>query len=60
MRKGPTAQQISMWVSVADLKRTEHLRPKIGKGSTLGRVSRSEVLRLAITRGLDALEQEYR
>lgn len=60
MRKGRTAQQISMWVSVADLKRADVLRPTIAKEATLGRVTKSEVLRMAITRGLAALEQEYK
>jgi len=44
-------------------RRVEALRPKIAKDravATLGKVTQSTVLKLALLRGLDVLESEYK
>jgi hypothetical protein len=44
-------------------KRLDRLKPKVGKDPTLttfGRVSRSSIVKLALLRGVAALEAEYR
>jgi hypothetical protein len=62
-RKEPTQRQISTWVMTEDLQRAAELAPKLAKNplvAAVGRVTRSTVLRLAITRGLDVLEKEHK
>jgi predicted DNA-binding protein len=57
------SEQISIRVPVEALKRAEALKKPIGKNASiaaLGKVTRSTVLKLALIRGLDALEKEYR
>jgi hypothetical protein len=59
----PTQIQISTWVMKNDLRRAEALVPKLAKHplvAATGKVTRSTVLRLAITRGLDTLEKEHK
>jgi hypothetical protein len=59
----PERQQISVWVMSDDLQRADALVAKVGSdrdNAGVGKVTRSSVLRLALMRGLDALEKEYR
>lgn len=64
MKKNEPAQiQVSTWVMKDDLRRAEALVPKLAKHpliAAVGNVTRSTVLRLAITRGLDVLEKEHK
>lgn len=56
-------RQISVWILAEDLRRADKLVAKMAKDTRLagvGQVTRSTVLRLAVTSGLDALEQEYK
>jgi len=56
-------EQISVWVMVEDLRRADRLIPRLAKDrllATSGRITRSTVLRFALTRGLDVLEQEHK
>lgn len=62
MRKSATGK-LSLRVTPDVLRRASTLRPKLAKDpavNPLGRVTQSTVLKLALLRGLDALEQEYR
>lgn len=55
--------QTSVWLSGEDLRRADALVRKVAKNPVIastGRVNRSAVLRLALTRGLEVLEKEYR
>jgi hypothetical protein len=57
------APLLSVRVSPEVLKRADRLIPKIGRDpsvTTIGNVTRSTVVKLALTRGLEALEQEYK
>ena len=61
--KGTADVRLSLRVPRDLGRRVETLRPKIAKDrsvATLGKVTQSTVLKLALLRGLDALEQEYR
>lgn len=61
-KKQPTQTQIATYVMTDDLRRADALVPKLAKHPVLaamGKITRSTVLRLAITQGLDALEKEY-
>lgn len=61
MGEGGT-EQITIRVNKDALKRADALARKVAKDSgvaALGRVTRSTVLKLAIARGLEALEAEY-
>jgi hypothetical protein len=61
--KGTADARVSIRVPRDVLKRTEGLRPKIAKDRSvamLGKVTQSTVLKLALLRGLEALEQEYK
>jgi hypothetical protein len=63
MRKGSADQKLSLRVTADVLKRADMLRTRIAKNPNvvpLGRVTQSTVLKLALLRGLDALEAEYR
>lgn len=54
--------QIAVRLPGETIRRMDALRTKLAKDATvgaLGRVTRSTVLKLALARGLDALEQEY-
>jgi hypothetical protein len=55
--------QISIRVPSDALKRADSLRSKVGKDknvAALGKVTRSTVLKLAMIRGLEQLEREYK
>ena len=57
------APLLSVRVSPEMLKRADRLIPKLGRDtavSTIGNVTRSTVVKLALLRGLDALEREYK
>lgn len=64
MAKGEAErQQISVWVIADDLRRADALVSKIAKdrsAAAVGRVTRSAVFRLALSRGLEVLEKEYK
>ena len=50
-------------VQASIAKRADELRPRVARDpnlSAVGRISRSTVLKLALLRGLDVLEQEYK
>ena len=54
---------LSVRVSPDLLKRADRLVTKVGRDSavnTIGRVTRSTVVKLALVRGLEALEAEYK
>ncbi len=54
---------LSVRVSPELLKRADKLIARVGRDTavtTIGRVTRSTIIKLALVRGLDALEQEYR
>ena len=54
---------LSIRVPADLIKRATRLTPKIGRDpavATVGRVTRSTVIKLALMRGLDALEAEYK
>jgi hypothetical protein len=54
---------LSVRVSPEMLKRADRLIPKVSRDpavTTIGRVTRSTVVKLALMRGFDALEQEYK
>jgi predicted DNA-binding protein len=61
MRKklAPSAAQTALRLPGQFLARADRLSVKIGKDPML-RVTRSTVLKMAIGRGLDALEAEYK
>ncbi len=61
--KGTADVRLSLRVPRDLGRRVEALRPRIAKDrsvATLGKVTQSTVLKLALLRGLDALEQEYK
>jgi len=63
-KKSPTVyrQQISVWVMAGDLTKADKLVPKLGRDpavANVGKVTRSTVLRIALSRGLEALTKEY-
>ena len=67
MKKQPhsdtAASQIALRVSPDMEQRVDALLPKLAKDATLsavGRVTRSTVLKLALSRGLEVLEREYK
>lgn len=54
---------LSVGVAPEVLKRADRLIPKIGRDpavTTIGNVTRSTVVKLALMRGLEALEAEYK
>jgi hypothetical protein len=54
---------LSVRVSPDLLKRADRLIGRVGRDravTTIGRVTRSTVIKLALVRGLDALEAEYK
>lgn len=56
-------EQITLRVPPEAVRRAEKLVPRVAADRTfaaLGRITRSTVLNLALMRGLDALEQEYK
>jgi hypothetical protein len=60
--KGTADARVSIRVPREVMKRAEGLRPRIAKDRSvamLGKVTQSTVLKLALMRGLDALEREY-
>lgn len=63
MGRGTADVRLSLRVPRDLVRRVEGLRPKIAKNravATLGKVTQSTVLKLALLRGLDALEAEYK
>jgi hypothetical protein len=53
---------VTVRIPVELAKRLDRLKPKVGKDATLttfGRVSRSSIVKLALLRGVAALEAEY-
>ena len=57
------APLLSVRVSPEVLKRADRLIPKVGRDravTAIGNVTRSTVVKLALMRGLDALESEYK
>jgi hypothetical protein len=61
--KGTADVRLSLRVPRDLNRRVESLVPKIAKDravATFGKVTQSTVLKLALLRGLDALEQEYK
>jgi len=55
--------QLVLRVQASIAKRADELRPRVARDpnlSAVGRISRSTVLKLALLRGLDVLEQEYK
>jgi hypothetical protein len=57
------APLLSVRVSPDLLKRADRLVPKVARDKTvtaIGNVSRSTIVKLALMRGLDALEAEYK
>ena len=59
---GKAAMVVGLRFEREVLKRADALIPKLKKGelAPVGTVSRNMVLRLAVLRGLDALEAEYK
>jgi hypothetical protein len=56
-------EKLSLRVPASVLKRADALVEKIGKSQKLtvfGRVTRSGLIKLALSRGLEALEKEYK
>jgi hypothetical protein len=63
MRKGSADRKLSLRVTADVLKRADALRGPIAKDPNvipLGQVTQSTVLKLALMRGLAALEAEYK
>ena len=61
--KGTADVRLSLRVPRDLAKRVDSLQPKIAKDravATLGKLTSSTVLKLALLRGLDALEAEYK
>jgi len=61
--KGTADARVSIRVPREVLRRAEGLRPRIARDRSvamLGKVTQSTVLKLALLRGLDALEAEYK
>ncbi len=55
--------QLVLRVQAGIAKRADELKPKVARDpnlSAVGRISRSTVLKLALLRGLEVLEQEYK
>jgi hypothetical protein len=62
-KSGVERKQTSLWVLASDLKRADKLTKRIAanpEASSIGDVTRSAVLRLALTRGLTELEKQYK
>jgi hypothetical protein len=62
-KPGGRAPLLVVRVSPELLKRADRLIPRLGRDTavtTIGNVTRSTVVKLALLRGLDALEAEYR
>ena len=62
-RNAPAEHKLSLRVTVDMIKRADALRPRLARDPTLaalGQVSRSAVIKLAIARGLEVLEHEYK
>jgi hypothetical protein len=64
MSKTPEARvQVTVWLMAEDLRRADALIPKLATDrlvTTLGgKITRSTVLRLALTHGLDDLERQH-
>jgi len=61
---GPPTELIALRVPPDLLRRADALKGSLARDATLaavlGRITRTTVLRLALTRGLDLLEQERR
>ena len=63
MRKGSADKKLSLRVTADVLRRADALRLKVARNPNvlpLGQVTQSTVLKLALLRGLDALEAEYK
>jgi hypothetical protein len=63
MAKVRAGEQISLRVPAEALRRADQLVPKLVSDQTLAavaRVTRSTVLKLALMRGLDVLEREFK
>jgi hypothetical protein len=63
MRKTGKAPLLSVRVSPETLKRADRLIPRLSRDpaiTAIGNVSRSTVVKLALMRGLEALEAEYK
>jgi len=61
--KGTADARVSIRVPRELVKRAEALRPRVAKDRSiamLGKVTSSTVFKLALMRGFDALEQEYK
>lgn len=61
--KGTADVRLSLRVPRELVKRVDGLQPKIARDraiATLGKVTQSTVLKLALLRGLEALEAEYK
>ena len=55
--------QLVLRVQANIAKRADELKPKVARDpnlSAVGRITRSTVLKLALLRGLEVLEQEYK
>jgi len=63
MPKGSADRKLSLRVTADVLKRADALRGRIARDPNvvpLGQVTQSTVLKLALLRGLDVLEAEYK
>ena len=63
MARGDGGTQIALRIPSQALKRADALIPKLARNTTisaLGHVTRSTVMKLALMRGLELLEQEYK
>jgi len=61
--KKEAGTQVGVRLPADVIRRVDALRGKLAKDATLsalGAVTRSTVLKLAVTRGLDVLEKEYK
>ena len=63
VRRRDQTEQVSLRLPVATLQRAEALRAKVhaeSAVSTVAPITRATVLKLAVIRGLEALEREHR
>lgn len=65
MAKGSETASVQLVIRVqaSVAKRADDLKAKVARDrnlSAVGRITRTTVLKLALTRGLEALEQEYK
>jgi hypothetical protein len=62
-KKTSVMTQVALRIPTEALKRADALIPKVARDSTvaaLGEITRSTILKLAVMRGLDALEKEHK